>query len=99
MDDKGVLAWMTRDELKQLYPNIWFLMSLSSILPLSNAISERGFSYMQLLCTKQQGSMKSDTLDKLLRIRLFPLALTEQAISEITDIFNTNFNKKRHIRL
>jgi hypothetical protein len=98
---QDVMAWMIRDELKPLYPNMWYLMSLCSILPLSNAISERGFSYMKLLCATNQGSMKSETLDKTLRIRLFPqgLALTDQAISDITDMFNTQFNKKRHILL
>ena len=95
-----VLQWMTDDDLKDSYPNIWFLLSVCSIMPLSNALSERGFSVMNLLCTKNQGAMKTETLDKLMMIKLFPqLALTNEAIEGIIDIFNTRFNKKRHIPL
>ena len=54
---------------------------------------------MKLLCTKRQASTKDETLDKLMRIKLFPLKLDEPAIERIIDIFNKDFNKERYVCL
>ncbi|KAG1693482.1 Zinc transporter 2 [Nymphon striatum] len=97
----NILEGLYKDSLKTIYPRTGQFLGISCILPISNAISERGFSHIALQCGVLQGSMKDETLDNLLRIRFFPMDLTRASpvLEEIIDIFERDFNKDRHIKV
>lgn len=53
------------------FPNVFKLISISLILPLSTAIVERGFSVMNAgIKNKLRNSLAPETVDKLLRISI-----------------------------
>ena len=58
----------TDDSVRQLYPNLFFLLYMLNIFPLNAACVERLFSRMKLIKTRLRNQLSQVRLDQLLRI-------------------------------
>ena len=66
--------------------NLLHVLEICLTAPLSNAESERVFSFLWLIFSKQQQSMKHDTLEILLHIQS-DIDLHEERYRDATDMF------------
>ena len=65
------MVWQTvMSSYKDKFPNLSQLISLLLVLPVSNAIVERGFSTMRRVKTDWRNGLNEETLDHLMRISL-----------------------------
>ena len=66
---KKLMIVMAGDvSFSMLYPTISHLASIALVLPVSTADCERGFSTLKRIKTDARNRLKTDTLDKLIRL-------------------------------
>ena len=63
-------VWLVLAKHQNQYPNLWLLIQILLLFPVSNAIVERGFSAMRRIKTDWRCSLKQETLDHLMRIAI-----------------------------
>ena len=78
--------------LKDMYPMVHKLYSIANTLPLSTAEVERVFSQVKLIKTSHRSNMKTETLCRLLNVKL---NCTQHMFSQLVDkVCEAFFNRK-----
>lgn len=76
------------DAMRNVFPNIYFLLYMSVIIPTSTACVERTFSLMISLCTPLRNRLTEGSLDALMRVCAEgPEVLSDNDLESIVDIF------------
>ena len=63
-------VWVVLFKHQDVYPNLWLLVQILLLFPVSNAVVERGFSAMRRIKTDWRCNLKESTLDHLMRIAI-----------------------------
>jgi hypothetical protein len=79
------------------YPNIWRLLELFAILPVSVASAERSFSVLKLIKTYLRNSMGDERLSSLALINIHKSMINDD--EDATEIVNQFARQKRRIKL
>lgn len=89
---------MSNDALQKCNKNILLLLELMLIMPTSTASVERGFSFMNRLCTPLRNRLNQVTLDSIMRICMEgPQELKNNVLEQMVDLFRDK--KERAILL
>ena len=65
---QGLIQLMLEEDGREQFRNIFMLMEIILVLPLSTASCERGFSAMKQVKSDWRGNLNTDTLSKLIYI-------------------------------
>lgn len=86
---------LTDEIMVAAFPNIRKLIKISAVMPVSQAVVERGFSRMNLICTESRTSLDPVSLDCLMRLSYFNRQFTDDEMAKIIERWSAD--KERRI--
>ena len=90
-------ALVSNPVLSAVYPNISKLAGAALVFPMSTADCERGFSAMNRIKTDLRNSLKTQTLDNLMRITIKGKARDEFDFEKAANLWGSKRNRRLHI--
>ena len=91
---RNVMLLMSRDSsFSTLYPTLSYLASITIILPISTADCERAFSTLKRVETDARNRLKTETLDKLIRLSTEGPSMTEFDFDKAATLWSSQSNR------
>lgn len=92
---KNLMLIVSEDtSFSSLYPSLSYLASIALILPLSTADCERGFSTLKRIKTDARNRLKTDTLDKLIRLSSEGPSMSEFNFDRAATLWSSRSNRR-----
>ena len=80
-------ALLKDNVVSSAFPNIRQLLKFYILVPMSEAVVERGFSKMKLILTEKRTRLDNESLDALMRISFNNVALDQEAVQKIVTLW------------
>lgn len=91
-----LLAYISKKQLKELYPNLWIALRIACTLPVTVASAERSFSKLKLIKNYLRSSMGQDRLSGLAIISINQEIGKQLSYDDIIDDFASKKARRQH---